>query len=112
MNRVHGQIVAGIEFLPVVDVNYQPILIGSHLRATVAIYTGRLEFRQVRIEVEVGHLPYCVIRGSGWCIPFLYDHERRVMVGAHVSRTFPVWCELLPASTHFTSEYNTLQPLH
>jgi hypothetical protein len=99
--RVQGQIVAGIEFLPVVDVNYRPILMGSRLRATVAVYTGRLEFREVTITVDTGHLPHCVLRGSGWCIPFFYDHERRVMVGANVSTTFPVWCELLPATTPF-----------
>lgn len=99
--RVQGQIVAGIEYLPVVDVNYRPILLGSRLRATVATYTGRLEFREVEVEVTDGYLPYCVIRGSGWCIPFFYDHERRVMVGANISATFPVWCELLPATTLF-----------
>ncbi len=101
MNRVQGQIVAGIEYLPVVDVNYRPILMGSRLRATVATYTGRLEFQEVEVTVETGWLPYCVLRFDGFCIPFFYDHERRVMVGSNVSRTFPVWCELLPATTPF-----------
>ena len=101
MNRVQGQIVAGIEFLPVVDVNYRPILLGSRLRATVATYTGHLEFIVVELEVIEGYLPHCVIGGSGWCVPFYYDHERRVMVGANISATFPVWCELLPATSPF-----------
>ena len=101
MNRVQGQIVAGIEYLPVVDVCYRPILIGSRLRATVATYTGRLEFIEVVVTVEGGYLPHCVIRGEKWCIPFFYDHERRVMVGANVSPTFPVWCEVLPTTIPF-----------
>lgn len=102
MNRVQGQLVAGVSYLPVVDVNYRPILIGSRLRANVAVYTGRLEFREVELTVERGYLPYCVLRGSGWCVPFFYDHERRVMVGANVSRTFPVFCEVLsPATSPF-----------
>lgn len=98
---MQGQIVAGIEHLPVVDVCYRPILLGSRLRATVATYNGRLDFIEVEVTVDQGYLPYCVLRGSGWCIPFFYDHERRVMVGANVSQTFPVWCELLPATSQF-----------
>ena len=96
--RVQGQVVAGKEFLPVVDVNYTPILIGSRLKATVATYNGVLHFKQVIIVVEDGYLRHCSIKGDGWCIPFFYDHERQVMVGANISRTFPVWCEVLPAT--------------
>ena len=111
MDRVQGQIVAGIGFLPVVDVNYRPICRGSILRATVATHKGHLEFWEVVVVVETGYLPHCAIQGDGWCIPFFYDHERQLMVGSHISPTFPVWCEVLPASTHFTREHNTLQPL-
>ena len=101
MDRVQGQVVAGKNYIPVVDVNYRPILIGSTLRANVAIYTGRLEFREVELTVEIGYLPYCVLRGDGWCIPFFYNHDRRVMVGANVSETFPVYCEVIPATFPF-----------
>ncbi len=107
MQRVQGQIVAGIEFLPVVDVNFRPIILGCRLRANVAAYTGRLEFRVVEVTVETGCLPHCVLRGDGWCIPFFYDHERRVMVGANVSQTFPVFCEVVsPPPSYFTPDYN------
>lgn len=103
MERVQNQVVAGIEYLPVVDANYRPILIGSRLRATVATYTGRLAFQTVELKVTSGYLPQCVIRGNGWCLPFFYDHKLQVMIGMYLSTTFPVWCELLPATIPFYS---------
>lgn len=111
MNRVPGQLVAGIDFLPVVDVCFRPILLGSVLRASVCVYTGHPTFIDVELTVTVGYLPYCVIRGEGWAIPFYYHSERRVMVGGMVSRTFPVWCEVLPPPSNFTTRCNTLQLL-
>ena len=101
MDRLQGQLIAGIEFLPVVDVNYRPILRGSILRATVATHNGHLEFKVVEVAVDTGYLPHCVLRGDGWCIPFFYDAERRLMVGANLSQTFPVWCEVIPATNQF-----------
>jgi hypothetical protein len=102
MNRVRGQLLAGIGYFPVVDVNHKPIILGCTLEATVATYKGSLSFHRVTVVVTSGYLPQCVIRGEGWCIPFYYNHELRLMVGANVSETFPVWCEVLPPPSHFT----------
>lgn len=101
MERVQGQLVAGIRHLPVVDVSFRPIILGCRLKACVARYNGVLTFRDVELTVTDGYLPYCVIIGDGWCIPFYYNHEHQVMVGGLISRTFPVYCEVLPATTHF-----------
>jgi hypothetical protein len=95
MQRIQGQITAGVSHIPVVDVNFTPIIIGCLLRATVAISARRLTFREVEVRVDLSYLPECVLRGDGWCIPFYYDHTRGVMVGANVSSTFPVWCEVI-----------------
>jgi hypothetical protein len=101
MGNVRGQIVAGIECLPVVDVCFRPITLGCRLRATVARYNGVLTFHDIEITVIDGYLRHCAMRGDDWCIPFYYDHARRVMVGGYASRTFPVYCEVLPATTLF-----------
>lgn len=101
MERVQGQIVAGINYLPVVDVCFRPIILGCRLRACVAHYNGITVFQEVELTVTDGYLRYCGIQGDGWCIPFYYDHERQVMVGGRSSRTFPVYCEVLPATTLF-----------
>lgn len=95
MKRVQGQLLAGVDYVPVVDLYFRPVTIGCTLRASVATYKGHLAFQTVEVTVRGDYLPYCVIRGDGWCIPFYYDSVRRVMVGTNVSSTFPVWCEVL-----------------
>lgn len=106
MNRVRGQVLAGIEYLPVVDVNFRPILLGSLLKASVCVYKGHPTFIDVELTVTDGYLPHCVLRGDGWAIPFYYNSEYRVMVGGIISRSFPVWCEVLPPPAHFTAWRN------
>lgn len=101
MNRIKNQVVAGIDYIPVVDANYQPITIGCTLKATVAVSKPVLHFEAVTIEVERAWLPECVLRGEGWCIPFYYDPERRLMVGKSNRPEFPVLCLVeSPSAAH------------
>jgi hypothetical protein len=96
-----NQVIAGVNCVPVVDINLVPITVGCTLKASVPAYTGRWVFRDIVVVVEQSWLPYCVLRGEDWAIPFYYDAERRVMIGGRCSMTWPVWCEVAPTTRPF-----------